>query len=171
MSNATIRVQFRGADAGSAGAHLSAELDDRPAGLNSGKTGFVGGDSAFFLVYKSSNVEIVAADCSAGSVSKHADAVTVTKTEDLNFEDEDSAQLPVPAHAITASKWLGRNLGAITLQADKQTIKAVSRGVGVLRVTYQAQPMAYRLDSPVKVAGETDFSILVLITGEVTDAG
>lgn len=165
-ANATIRVTF-GAGSEEAGAHLSAEIDTRPAGLNGGKSSFFPADDVYFLLYKSSNVEVDSIDCSAGSVALHAGAVTVTKTEDFNFEDTDSITLDVPADAITSHKFIGRDLGALTLQADKMTVKAATKGLAVCRITYTATAAAYVLRSPATVSGETDFTILVLVVGKV----
>ena len=51
MSTATIRVSFGDGSSSVPGAHLSAEVDSRPTGLNGGKTSFQPGDSCWFLVF------------------------------------------------------------------------------------------------------------------------
>jgi hypothetical protein len=42
------------------------------------------------------------------------------------------------------------------------------KGVGVAKVTYEAQAQVYALASPASLNGETDFSILALIKGSAT---
>jgi hypothetical protein len=120
------------------------------------------------LVYKSDNVSITETICSAGSLSAQGTA-TVTVTDELMFEETDAASLSVPARAgIGASVWYGRSLGSLTLQAYKVTVKSAVKGVGVAKVTYEAQAQVYVLASPASLNGETDFSILALIKGSAT---
>ena len=169
MANATIRVQFGSSDgqSGTSG-HLSAEVDTRPQGLNGGKTAFSPGETVYLLVYKSANVSITETICSAGSLTAQGTA-TVTINDELMFEDTDTASLSVPARAgIGTSVWYGRSLGSLTLQADKVTVKSAVKGVGVAKVTYEAQAYVYVLASPASLNGETDFSILALIKGSAT---
>jgi hypothetical protein len=164
MANATIRVQFGNSDGATAG-HLSAEIDTRPDGLNGGRTSFNPGETAYILVYKSDNVSITDTICSAGSLSPQGSAV-VSVTEELMFEDADTASLGKPARSgIAQSVWYGRSLGSLTLQSDKVTVKAAAKGVGVAKVTYDALAQVYALSSPATLNGETDFSILAVIKG------
>ena len=169
MANATIRVQFGSPDgaSGSNGVtgHLSAEIDTRPDGLNGGRNAFNPGETVYILVYKSDNVSITDTICSAGSLSAQGSTV-VPKTEELMFEDADTATLPVPARSgLSSTLWYGRSLGTLTLQSDKVTARATSKGVGVAKVTYDALALIYALTSPATLNGVTDFSILALIKG------
>lgn len=164
MANATIRVQF-GNPSGSATGHLSAEIDTRLQGLNGGRTAFNPGETVYLLLYKTDNVSITDTLCSAGSLSAQGSTV-VTITEELMFEDTDTAQLSKPARAaIAQTVWYGRNLGSLTVQPDKITVKAQARGVAVAKITYEALALIYALSSPATLNGETDFSILALIKG------
>ncbi|WP_127476532.1 hypothetical protein [Sulfurivermis fontis] len=165
MANATIRVQFGNPDGTGSDGHLSAEVDTRPDGLNGGRSAFNPGETAYILVYKTDNVTITDAICSAGSLSAQGSAV-VTVTEELMFEDSDTATLPKPARSgLSQTVWYGRSLGGLTLQSDKITVKAQVKGVAVAKVTYDAQALVYALSSPATLNGETDFSILALIKG------
>lgn len=170
MANATIRVQFGSPDGagGAAGAHLSAEVDTRPEGLNGGRSSFSPGETAYILVYKSDNVSITDTICSAGSLTAQGSAV-VPVAEELMFEDSEIATLGKPARSgLSQSVWYGRSLGTLTLQSDKVTIRAASKGVAVAKVTYDALAVVYALTSPATLNGETDFSILALIKGSAT---
>lgn len=169
MANATIRVQFGSPDSqGGASGHLSAEVDARPGGLNGGRTSFSPGETVYILVYKSDNVRITETICSAGSLSAQGTA-TVTITDELMFEDTDTASLSVPARAgLASSAWYGRDLGGLTLQSDKTTVKSATKGVGVAKATYEALAQVYALASPATLNGEADFSILALIKGSAT---
>lgn len=165
MANATIRVQFGNPDGTGTSGHLSAEIDTRPDGLNGGRVSFSPGETAYILVYKSDNVSITDTISSAGSLSAQS-SIVVTVTEELMFEDSDTAQLSKPARsAISQSVWYGRSLGGLTLQPDKITVKAQAKGVAVAKVTYDALALVYALSSPSTLNGETDFSILALIKG------
>ena len=167
MANATVRVQFGDPDGTTTG-HLSAEIDARADGLNGGKTAFTPGETVYLLVYASANVTVTELLCSAGSLSRQGSAV-VSVTEDLLFEEADTATLGKPARAsLTQSAWYGRSLGTLTLQADRMTLKAANRGVGVARVSYETLAQVVALSSPVALNGETDFSILALIKGSAT---
>jgi hypothetical protein len=166
MANATIRVQFgnpEGADTG----HLSAEVDTRADGLNGGRSSFSPGETVYILVYKTDNVSITDTVCSAGSLSAQGSAV-VAVTEELMFEDADTASLNKPARSsLTQTVWYGRSLGNLTVQADKVSVKAETKGVAVAKVTYDTLALIYALSSPATLNGETDFSILALIKGTV----
>lgn len=168
MANATLRVQFGNPDSESSG-HLSAEVDSRPEGLNGGRTSFSPGETVYILVYRSENVTITDTLCSAGSISPQGSTV-LTLTEEVMFEDADTSQLPKPSRlsSLASSLWYGRSLGALTLQSDKLTVKAQSKGVAVAKVTFEAEALVYALTAPASLNGETDFSILVLIKGAAT---
>lgn len=168
MANATIRVQFGNPDGSAADGHLSAEVDTRPNGLNGGRSAFSPGETAYILVYKTDNVSITDTICSAGSLSAQG-SVVITVSEELMFEDADSATLGKPARsALSPSVWYGRNLGSLALQADRLTVRASSKGVAVAKVSYDALALVYALSSPATLNGETDFSILALIKGVAT---
>jgi len=165
MANATIRVMFGSASGGAPTGHLSAEIDARPGGLNGGKTSFNPGETAYLLVYKSSNVVITGVWCSAGSIAPHG-STTVTVTEDVMFEDADRATLHKPVkNALASVEWIGRSLGNLTLGADKMTVTADTSGIAVSRVSYEVDALVYALTAPASINGKTDFSILALIKG------
>lgn len=167
MTSATIRVQFGLPDSEMAG-HLSAEIDDRPDGLNAGKTSFNPGETAYLLVFKSDNVSITDTICSAGSLSAQGSTL-VSVSEELMFEDADTATLGKPARSSLAQTvWYGRSLGTLTLQSDMMTVRADSSGVAVAEVTYDTTALIYALTSPATLNGESDFSILAVIKGTAT---
>lgn len=170
MSNTTIVVSF--ATPGSGGnvgsAHLSAEIDSRPEGLNGGKTSFAPGDDVYILVYKSTNVSITTTDCSAGSISDQG-SVSVTTKDDVPFANSNTSSVNKPASSgLLSQKWLGRNLGTITMGADQTTLSIATAGIGVAKVSYQSTALVYKLSSPATLDGEVDFTILVMIIGDVT---
>ena len=168
MANATIRVQFGTPDGAEAEGHLSAEVDTRPNGLNGGRNAFNPGETAYILVFASDNVAITDTICSAGSLTSKGTAL-VSVTEELMFEDTDTATLGKPARgAISSPVWYGRSLGGLSLLPDKITVKTASKGVAVAKVTYDALANIYALASPSTLNGETDFSILALIKGTAT---
>ena len=165
---ATIVVQFGvapGADAGAVG-HLSAEVDAREDGLNGGQVEFAPGAQVYILVYRTANVTITGVEVSAGTISAQG-ATLVNIEEELSFEDANSATLQKPAAggALQSAEWLGAELGALTLQADKLTVHAAAKGTAVCRAGYTAEPDVYRLQAPASINGSANFPILVLFKG------
>ena len=166
MAHATIRVQFGNPDGTGTAGHMSAEVDTRPEGLNHGKSAFSPGETVYLLVYPSENVSITDTLCSAGSLTAHGTTV-VSVTEELMFEETDTASLSKPARSgLSQSIWYGRSLGPLSVSPDKITLKASSKGVGVVKVTYDTLAQIYALSSPAMLNGESDFSILALIKGK-----
>jgi hypothetical protein len=167
---ASITVSFgAGADGADVQGHLSAEVDSRIDGLNAGRTSFNAGDTVYFLVYKSDNVEYDSPITSAGSASRGG-SVSVSKTDLLTFANVNTADLSVPANGAPSITWLGRNLGGVTLGANQKTITAAATGVAVCNATYTASADVFALTSPASIGGSTDFSILVFIAGRVVAA-
>lgn len=157
---ATLVVNF---DGGSNGGHLSAEVDARPDGYNTGRTSFVSGDEPAFLVFMSSDVTVDSIEPSAGSIEALGTGV-MEVSEDLSFADVAEADLSKPFYNGMSAKWLGNNLGVPTISENKVTIPAA--GVGVLRVTYNALFTAHRIaDVPYPLNGERTFPVLVVISG------
>jgi len=163
MANATIVIDF-GSAAGLPGAHLSAEIDSRPGGLNNGKTAFLPGDTVWLLVYKSANVGIQSVESSAGSINA-AGPILVSKTETLTFAKTQTATLSVPAQDLLACAWLGRSLGTPVLGADGMTVAADTQGLAMLSATYAALAWPYSLSSPSNLSGLANFPITVLVQG------
>lgn len=159
------------AGANGAPAHLSAAIDTVEGGLNQGKTSFLPGESVYFLVWQSDNVEHDMPIVSVGAVSVYGGAVPLvarTREQDIVFSNTAEAQVPVPAASLDNVVWMGTSLGALELGADRMTLRATAPGVAVARVRYTTVlPVAYRLHSPQAVHGETDFSVLVYIRGRV----
>lgn len=166
---ANFSISFGTNDSGGASGHLSAEVDGRSDGLNAGKTSFLPGDTAHFLVYSSDNVSYDSPIASSGSISSGSEGISVVKETDIQFADSDTATLQVPAQSIQSVTWMGTSLGDLSL-VDSTTVKAGSKGVAVARVKYSAQADAWALNSPSSVGGLTDFSILVFIQGYVNGA-
>lgn len=159
---ASLVVQF-GAGSSDRDGHLSAEIDDRPTGLNGGDTSFSPGDTAWFLVFKSSGVTLGQLKSSAGTVSYSGSSINVTREEDVSFLDSNDANLQVPALSISSVTWMGTDLGAVSVNGT--ALKSTSKGVAVARVQYVAQAWPGKLVSPTELDGLDDFPIAVLITG------
>jgi hypothetical protein len=171
MQETTIVVQFgtdTSADA-AANAHLSAEIDSREDGLNGGNTRFAPGDTAYFLVYKSDNVTLSSPISSAGTVSFNG-TTSVPKEEEVVFAGTNEARLRVPAAGgLSNVKWLGNTLGNLSVNgATGITASEGGEGkAGVAKLTYTANATIGALSSPASIDGETDFSIVALIIGNV----
>jgi hypothetical protein len=167
-----ITVSFGTASEASQG-HLSAEIDSRPEGKNNGQTSFAPGQTAYFLIYKSSNVtyDTPQSSLSGNSGITRYSTLTVSKTEDLTFAATNSATLNVPASGGLTVEWMGKAYGNLTLGSDKQTVTInvsdPTTVCGVARVTYNASADCWGLTAPQTLNGSTEFSILVLIVGRL----
>jgi hypothetical protein len=158
---ASLVVQFRNEAAGV----LQAEIDARPAGYNKGRTSFVPGDSPAFLVYKSFNVTIDSVEVSAGNLATLA-PVLVDVEEIITFAKADEATLQKPYFSGMTGKWLGNNLGSLTLVGDTK-IRIADPGVGVLKLSYKTRALAYRMAGlPTTLNGEAEYQVLAVISGE-----
>lgn len=158
----SIVVKFGDPDGADRDAHLSAEIDRREDGPNGDNTSFEPGDTAYFLLYKSPNVEITDVIASAGTASL-GETVSVQKSEDVVFAQEKEARISVPASGGISHDWLGSPLGDISVDDTKLTI--AEKGVGVARVTYTADAISGKIESPAAIGAFSDFTIVVVIVG------
>lgn len=159
----SIVVEF---DSGGADGILSAEIDSREDGYNSGDTSFSPGDQPVILVFKSDNVAIDAMDVSAGELVSLGSG-TLETTEILTFANVREAGFAKPVASGFTSKWLGRNGGAITRTQTK--VKVPADTVAALKATYTSDFTAYRLiNVPVVLDGETSYSVVIYISGAYT---
>lgn len=169
--NATFVVQFAAGETTAAAAsnHLSAEIDDRLTGLNAGKKSFAPGDTVWFLIYKGSNVTLDSVITTSGTVTAST-PITVEREEEIVFAMTDAGQTEVPVvGAITSYEWAGSSLGAVTVQADKTTVKSATSGAGIATIKYNATAIPYKLVAPATINGKTDFSILIVIAGSAIE--
>lgn len=157
----TITVSF-GTD--KAAQHLSAQIMPE---LNDDKDSFAPGDTVYISIFKSSDVTLNSVSSSSGTATITATVDTVALEDEVTFENAKQATLSVPAVAITSTTWIGTNLGAITLGADKVTITAQNSGVAIAKVKYTASADRVKLVSPSNIDGELSFSILVMVFGTV----
>lgn len=160
----SIVVQFTG-DSDADRGILSVEVDSRSDGLNNGKTSFRPGDAVYYLVFKSTNVNILKHLLTAGA--KASVGIGNYEVVDfITFADSDEAQVSKPISSGFSSSWQGSSLGAIQILDGGSRIKAAQKGVGVLKVQYQSQYMAYKL-SNVNASVE---QVLIYLLGEVQDS-
>ena len=146
---------------------LTAEIDGRPDGYNDGETKFAPGDTAAFLIYATSNVNVNTPVVSLGSVQQIAGPQNLDKEEFITFEDTKEASAGFPVLSGFTYTWLGNDLGAVTV-TDQRTIRAATKGVGVLRVNYTTQYTPWLLTNiPTSIEGETSFPVLIFISGEI----
>jgi hypothetical protein len=85
--------------------------------------------------------------------------------EDIAFINVSEASCSKPVSAITASKWLGTSLGAVS--AAGTVINASSEGVAVLKLNYTAQFRRYALSLSEKT--EDEYTVVVYIQGGETE--
>lgn len=155
----SIVVQF---SQGTAGGSLSAEVDSREDGLNGGKSSFLPGQTAYFLIFKSPDVVLDAVLSSAGVLNDVGEGLMDVE-EWLTFSDASEVSTSKRVESGLSYQWYGNNLGAVTVSGDK--LVAQTKGVGVLKVTYKAKYRAYGLSSPALINGKSEFQIAVLVKG------
>lgn len=157
----SIVVQFS-SSAGLSSSTLSAELDSRPDGLNGGKTSFLPGDTAAFLVFKGPAVVIDTVTPSAGAVALIGEGLFEVE-EWLTFANAKEANTTKLVFSDFSYQWFGNSLGSVTVEGS--VVTAASSGVGMLQVKYKAKYVAYRLTAPSLLAGKTTFQIVVVVSG------
>ena len=160
----TVQISFGDADA-EAGAHLSAEVDSRPDGLNAGKSSFVGGEPVYVLVYKSNNVSIKEKILSAGTIFG-AGSEVVENEEFITFSNTRESSISKPASGPLTVTWYGKSLGGISVAGDGVSLTASASGVAVAKVVYKSNAQAFRISTPLTLGGSPDYSILLYILGE-----
>ena len=160
----SLVVNFQSSQAAADGV-LRAEIDSRPDGFNEGDTSFVAGDSPAYLIYKGSTVTITENSLTAG-VRQDLGTFTRVVEETLNFINTRTATASFPIVSGFTSKWLGRDLGNVSV-TDDITVQAENKGVGVLKIEYTTQFTAHRITNvPVPLNGETEFPVIVFIVGQ-----
>ena len=140
--------------------HLAAEVDNRPDGLNEGRSGFFAGETAHLLVHPGSEVSGVDLAASTGLLLPGPEQ-TLNLTQDIIFDGVASATLDQSAVSIDSVNWLGNDLGTPTLEADRRTLSAERAGVAIARIGYTSVARSWGLTSPETVAGLDAFPVQV----------
>ena len=154
--------------ASAANAHLSAQVDSRPTGLNNGATSFQPGDTCWILVFMSDNVSLDGDPIlSAGTLGGGQQVSGIDIQEQLTFANVDTASLSVPATGISNTKWLGKSLGDLSLISNNSEVQASQKGVAVAMIDYTANATAYSITAPQTLDGEVSFGICVMIQGKL----
>lgn len=167
MSNevtTTVQLTFGSGDSNKG--HLSAEVDNRPGGLNGGKTKFSGGEPVYVLLYKSRNVSITQKLVSAGSIYPGQNQL-IDMEEIITFQNKREASLSKPVSGMLDVTWLGNSLGWLTVDVDQTTVNASGAGVAVAKVSYKTEAQSYRISTPRSVNGETNYSLIFFAAGVV----
>ncbi len=162
--SATIVVEFNAAESG----EMTAELDTREDGYNAGKSSFSAGDEPVILLRKSDNVILDLVICSLGTITQFATGFT-SETNWLTYPRTKDANTDKIISSNFTSQWFGNNLGSVQVQGDKSVIltaAGANTSVGVLKVTYDSNFIAYKLAGiPSTVNGQKEFSVLVMFVG------
>lgn len=144
---------------------LKAEIDSRDDGLNGGITTFIPGvDTPYILVFKSNPVVIDSIVQSSGSMINMGVMADYEVSEFIVFANEREQNLPYPVSSGFSAKWVGTAGGAIS--NTETTIYVPENTIGVVKVTYIAKYIAYKLTGvPAELSGETEFPVVVFISG------
>lgn len=143
---------------GSEGGILTAEVDDRPDGLNAGNTTFYPGDSPGFLVFKSNNVAITQLLASEGLLQSMGQ-FSITAEEDLTFANTREASLRYPAKGPVTVVRKSPSGPSLTLVGEDK-VTTPSNVVAAYQIRYPTIGIGYR------VTGTTGtISVVVFIEG------
>ena len=146
---------------------LRAEIDAREDGFNQGRTSFRPGDSPHYLVYRGAGVTLTRHVATLGSIAglgKRAREVE----EVVTFADVREVTLGYPVRAGLSVSWMGAVPGTAQLAGDDRLVLP-EPGIGVATVTYQTEFDVFRLSNlPGQVNGKTDYSVLVVLIGDVS---
>jgi len=159
----TITIQF--GESGSDAGYLSAEIDSREKGLNSGKTSFLPEDTAWFLVFAGPGVTYDPPILSDGQLLS-GQSLSIPQEELLTFANSREAKLAKPVSGTVSLRWLGRDLGRTTLGADGMTLTSERTGVAVAKVSYASQARAFGVKPPKLPKDVFDYSIVAVIVGK-----
>lgn len=143
------------------------QIDDRPAGLNNGKTSqFFAGEFIGFLVHRTSNVQTPTIFSSVGKPRRQgSDKREIVQI--ITFANSDTASLQFPASGGIAINWLGSSGGPVTLENQK-TLKLNAKKTVVLEVTYRTNFDEWLLeDTPANIQGSATYTIVITAVGTV----
>jgi len=149
---------------------LLAELDNRPTGYNNGITAFIPTDTAYFLVYATSNVahNPITFGSSYGFPVKVGSGSEVI-TELVTFTGTNTASSSKPIKSGFSSVWLGKTMGSVSVFDENSIVVTPPANAGILagalQITYTTTFDVYSIASPATMAGLTDFVIVVVING------
>jgi hypothetical protein len=161
---ASIVVQF-GASEGSSEV-LQAEVDPRKpseGGLNPDRS-FRPGDTISILIYKTAGVTNLQVQSSAVPVTANGSSSRNIE-EQVQFPNEDEGSVGYPINTLNSFSWYGNNLGTLT-KVDTKKVGLASAGIGVAKVNYNALYDVYRFTAPASLNGETNFPILIVVSGD-----
>lgn len=164
--SASLVVRFT--DGTSAEGRITAEIDNRPNGLNAGKTSFGPGDSVGFLVYPGPNVKISRVLSTLGAIKSEGNQ-SVDIEEFIQFPNTKEASMRAPANGGVSGQWLGTDGGAYTIADGLITLP--TEAVAMLHLLYNAEAQGYRLTNVPQPStfGLTDLEVLIYIEGTLTD--
>lgn len=151
---ASLTINF---EAGKGSNQFLVEVDDREDGPNAGRTSFKPGDTAYLLLYASSNVSNVRSFTTSGSLASGG-LITVYKEEIISFakEGEVSARYPIIAGSATY-EWYGPSPSSISVSGNSFIVPNDTFAIG--KVKYRSQARQYSL------SGVSYPAALVLFTG------
>jgi hypothetical protein len=179
---ASIVVQFGDEATAAAGYFLTAEIDSRPEGKNGGRTSFLPGQTAYFLVYASPELTVTGLatytptgganpiNLGSGAEPNGGDAY-IEVEEFLTFANSSEAnlsKLPDAQSNDLVITVVGSNgaLGTRTVTGTK--VYYPTPVTAVLKATYTTKARVWSLSSPQSMAGLTTFPIVAVMTGTAT---
>ena len=145
MASATLLVEFGGDGDPGADGELALEIDDRPDGLNGGKTSFVVGDSPGYLLYLSQGLTLavhvattgVIVDMGATTRQILGEAVVVTK--------DSPGRLRYAPSGPVVLQFVGAPLPGAAVSVNGREVTLTGAPVAILNAVYSTTARQYRL--------------------------
>ncbi|MBF0191722.1 MAG: discoidin domain-containing protein [Magnetococcales bacterium] len=137
---------------------LSIEPDNRPRGLNRGSPYLRPGGRVHLLVHASPDVRDVTLRASVGELQP-GEPQEWQESVDLVFVEKTTVTLPAQVTSLDSWRWLGADLGDLTLESDGITVRAAQAGLSVARVLVTRRAFSWLFTAPSILAGDRQFPI------------
>ena len=173
--NTSVTISFTSAIVGDGEGTLSAEVNADDNGGNT--SGFLFGDTVFYRVYKSANIDSLVVITSDGDEQSVSVGNTDTVTETVVFSGSQETSTSKPITSLTSATQLGsNNLGTISIngssgvKCSKESTGELDPIVGVYRITYVTTYEKRQLSNVSEPDGFgdddfTDYNVLVYLIG------
>lgn len=161
-----------------AAAEAKLEIDDRPAGLNSGRTSFYPGDSVGMLLFIPEGYEVTGTYVTAGTLDDKGASFKAVE-EFAEFANEDTAGVGYPMPSTIVTSFIGTVPSNTTVtRADASNLRLSARPIdpvtnlptpqyrlAVVKANYDSPCLQYQLTSvPLGVTRVMIFFVISLIT-------
>jgi hypothetical protein len=152
MAWATLLVQFGDSAAGETAGDIALEIDDRPGGLNGGKTSFVVGDQPGYLLYLSPGLTLAVHVATTGVIVDQGATTRDILGEAVVVTEGQPGTLRYQPAGEVVLEWIGGQPEDAEIVRDGRRLTLTGAKVAVIRAAYSTTARQFRLAN---VAAET----------------